>query len=208
MSDDLNKREKEALEFAKKCAEKLREIYLTEGCNPDNPARLNLVELCYMIGGDIELTGGTSYEDYVALEAREGGRFLVRLKIVDHLNVKYESSLQLAFAIGDWFLNFQDAEPGAACRTGNDYKVSNSLERRCAVRFGWNLLLPAELFESTWWLYDCNAGKVADALDIYAGHVTYRARQLELPETPPVIIGGSDDTGTHTVVRLPKTVWV
>ena len=197
MSDDLNKREEEALEFAKKCAEKLREIYLTEGCILDNQAHLNLVELCYMIGGDIELVGGTSYKDYVALEAQEGGRFLVRLKIVDHLNVKYESSLQLAFAIGDWFLNFQDTEPDTACRIGNDYAVSNSLECRCAVRFGWNLLLPAELFESTWWLYGCNAGKVADALDIYVGHVTYRARQLGLPERTPYLLYGRNDEGEY-----------
>ena len=197
MSDDVNIYEEEALEYAKEYAERLRELYLTECCLPDNPAHLNMEALCYMIGGDIELIGGTSPKDYVALEALEGGRFLTRLKIVDHLSVKYESSLQLATIIGDWILNFQDAEPGTTCRTDADYRNNNSLEYRCAVRFGWNLLLPADLFESTWWMCGCDANTVGDVLNVYFIHALYRARQLGLPERTPYLLSGCNDEGEY-----------
>ena len=202
MSDDVNIYEEEALEYAKEYAVKLRELYLTEATYLDDTIHLNLVELCYTLGGDIETVGGTSYQEYDILEAREDGRFLVRLRIADHLSVKYESSLQLATIIGDWILNFQDAEPGTICRTDADYRNNNSLEYRCAVRFGWNLLLPAGLFESAWWMCGCDADTVGDVLNVYFIHVLYRARQLGLPERTPYLLGGYNDEGEY----IPSTL--
>lgn len=188
MSDDLNKREKDALEYAKKCAEKLREIYLTEGCDPDNPARLNLVELCYMIGGDIELVGGTSYEDYVALEAREGGYFLVRLRVADHLIIPYESSFRLAFIIGDWILNFQDAEPGTVCRTYRETVGNSSVGYMAAKHFGWSLLLPADLFESTWQITGYDLRKTAEAFNLSTSAIMQRAQHLNIRLSAPKVM--------------------
>jgi hypothetical protein len=202
MSDNVNMYEAEALDFAKEYAERLRELYLTEATYLDDTIHLNLVELCYMLGGDIETVGGTSYQEYAMLEAREDGRFLVRLRIADHPDVKYESSLRLATIIGDWILNFQDAEPGTTCRTDADYRNNNSLEYRCAVRFGWNLLLPDGLFESTWWMYGCNEDAVGDVLNVYFIHVLYRARQLGLPERTPYLLGGRNDEGEYVPSAL------
>lgn len=202
MSDNVNIYEAEALDFAKEYAERLRELYLTEATYLDDTIHLNLVELCYMLGGDIETVGGTSYQEYAMLEACEDGRFLVRLRIADHLDVKYESSLQLATIIGDWILNFQDAEPGVTCRTNADYRNNNSLECRCAVRFGWNLFLPAGLFESTWWMCGCDISKVCDFLDVHFTYALYRARQLGLPERTPYLLGGCNDEGEYVPSAL------
>lgn len=197
MSDNVNMYEEEALDSAKEYAVKLRELYLTEATYLDDTIHLNLVELCYMLGGDIETVGGTSYQEYDILEAREVGRFLVRLRIADHMSVKYESSLQLATVIGDWILNFQGAKPGTVCRTSSDYSGNSSLDYRCAVRFGWNLLLPAGLFESIWWMCDCDIGAVSDFLNIHYAHALYRARQLGLPERTPHLLGGRNDEGEY-----------
>ena len=62
----------------------------------------------------------------------------------------YKSSLRLAFAIGDWLLNFQNAEPGTVCRTYQEthhVTASSKPSYDYVVHFGWSLLLPADLFE-------------------------------------------------------------
>ena len=139
----------ELFEHAKDSAVRLREAYLEKYGDPANPLRLDLVKLCSKIGGEIELVKNTSrYEDFTELEARADRYFLVRLRVADHLSVPYESSFRLAFIIGDWLLNFQSAEPGTECRTYRETVANNTAGYTAAKIFGWNLLLPADLFES------------------------------------------------------------
>lgn len=153
---------------------------------PNNPLRLDLVKLCSKIGAEIELVKNTSrYEDFTELEAREDGYFLVRLRVADHLSVPYESSFRLAFIIGDWFLNFQSAEPGTECRTYRETVANNTAGYTAAKIFGWNLLLPADLFESVWWMTGCDLRKTVEAFNLSTSAIMQRAQQLNIPLSMP-----------------------
>lgn len=87
-------------------------------------------------------------------------------------------------AIGDWLLNFTNAEPGA-CRTYSSVYRNPQGEvvdsYRQAVHFGWQLLLPADLFESVWWAENCDYMRVALAFGVASDTVRKRADQLNLP---------------------------
>lgn len=186
----------ELFEHAKDSAVRLREAYLEKYGDPNNPLHLDLVKLCSKIGGEIELVKNTSrYEDFTELEAREDGYFLVRLRVADHLSVPYESSFHLAFIIGDWLLNFQSAEPGTACRTYRETVANNTAGYTAAKIFGWNLLLPADLFESTWWLTGCDLRKMVEAFNLSTSAIMQRAQQLNLPLSKPKTT--LDDEGRH-----------
>jgi hypothetical protein len=176
----------ELFEHAKDSAVRLREAYLEKYGDPNNPLHLDLVKLCSKIGGEIELVKNTSrYEDFTELEAREDGYFLVRLRVADHLSVPYESSFRLAFIIGDWLLNFQSAEPGTACRTYRETVANNTASYTAAKIFGWNLLLPADLFESVWWMTECDLRKTVEAFNLSTSAIMQRAQQLSIPLSKP-----------------------
>lgn len=176
----------ELFEHAKDSAVRLREAYLEKYGDPNNPLHLDLVKLCSKIGGEIELVKNTSrYEDFTELEAKEGGYFLVRLHVADHLIVPYESSFHLAFIIGDWLLNFQSVEPDTECRTYRETVANKTAGYTAAKIFGWNLLLPADLFESVWYANECNWGKVAEAFNVSSNAAMQRAQQLKLPLSQP-----------------------
>lgn len=187
-------RSDELFEHAKDSAVRLRERYLEKYGDPANPLHLNLVKLCSKIGGAIELVDNTSRcEDFTELEAREDGYFLVRLRVADHLIVPYESSFRLAFIIGDWFLNFQDAEPGTECRTYRETVANKTAGYTAAKIFGWNLLLPADLFESVWYANECNWGKVAEAFNVSSNAAMQRVQQLKLPLSQPKTLLDNDE---------------
>lgn len=176
----------ELFEHAKDSAVRLREAYLEKYGDPNNPLHLDLVKLCSKIGGEIELVKNTSrYEDFTELEAREDGYFLVRLRVADHIIVPYESSFRLAFIIGDWLLNFQSAEPGTACRTYRETVANNTAGYTAEKIFGWNLLLPADLFESVWWMTGCDLRKMVEAFNLSTSAIMQRAQQLSLPLSMP-----------------------
>lgn len=179
----------EKLEFAETVADSLREIYFTNCGNPAEPLRLDLLELCEAMGGAVyEITSYSAKDDYNMLEIEEDGLFSIRLNSLGHMGVPYKSSPRLAMAIGDWLLNFTNAEPGA-CRTYNSVyrnpKGEDAASYELAVHFGWQLLLPADLFESVWWLNRCDYMKVASAFGVDTDAVCKRADQLNLPRTPP-----------------------
>ena len=189
MSDDVNIYEEEALEHAKEYAVKLRELYLTEATYLDDTIHLNLVKLCSKIGGQIELVDSTSrYDDFSELEARADGYFLVRLRVADHLIIPYESSFRLAFIIGDWILNFQDAEPGTECRTYRETVANNTASYMAAKYFGWSLLLPTDLFESTWQITGCDLRETTKAFNVSTNAVMTRAQQLNIPLSAPKVM--------------------
>lgn len=184
----------ELFEHAKDSAVRLREAYLEKYGDPANPLRLDLVKLCSKIGGEIELVKNTSrYEDFTELEARADRYFLVRLRVADHLSVPYESSFRLAFIIGDWLLNFQSVEPGTECRTYRETVANNTAGYTAAKIFGWNLLLPADLFESVWYANECNWGKVAEAFNVSSNAAMQRAQQLKLPLSQPKTLLDNDE---------------
>lgn len=109
----------EELKFAETVADSLREVYFTTIGNAGEPLRLDLLELCEAMGGTVyEITRYSAKDDYNMLEIEEGGLFCIRLNSLGHMGVPYKSSPRLAMAIGDWLLNFTNAEPGA-CRTYN-----------------------------------------------------------------------------------------
>lgn len=179
----------EELKFAETVADSLREVYFTTIGNAGEPLRLDLLELCEAMGGTVyEITSYSAKDDYNMLEIEEDGLFCIRLNSLGHMGVPYKSSPRLAMAIGDWLLNFTNAEPGA-------YRTYNSVYRNpqgedvasygLAVHFGWQLLLPADLFESVWWLNRCDCMKVASAFGVDVEAVCKRADQLNLPRTPP-----------------------
>lgn len=179
----------EELKFAETVADSLREVYFTTIGNAGEPLRLDLLELCEAIGGTVyEITSYSAKDDYNMLEIEEDGLFSIRLNSLGHMGVPYKSSPRLAMAIGDWFLNFTNAEPGA-CRTYSSvYRNPQSKDvasYELAVHFGWQLLLPADLFESVWWLNRCDCMKVASAFGVDVEAVCKRADQLNLPRTPP-----------------------
>lgn len=179
----------ELFEHAKDSAVRLREAYLEKYGDPANPLRLDLVKLCSKIGGEIELVKNTSrYEDFTELEARADRYFLVRLRVADHLSVPYESSFRLAFIIGDWLLNFQSAEPGTACRTYRETVANNTAGYTAAKIFGWNLLLPADLFESTWQITGCDLRETTKAFNVSTNAVMTRAQQLNIPLSAPKVM--------------------
>lgn len=168
-------------EHAKDSAVRHREAYLEKYGDPANPLHLDLVKLCSKIGGEIELVKNTSrYEDFTELEAREDGYFLIRLRVADHLIVPYESSFHLAFIIGDWLLNFQSAEPGTACRTYRETVANNTAGYTAAKIFGWSLLLPADLFESTWQITGYDLRKTAEAFNLSTSAIMQRAQHLNI----------------------------
>lgn len=167
----------------------IRERYLEKYGDPDNPLQLNLVKLCSKIGGQIELVDSMSrYEDFAELEAREDNYFLVRLRVADHLIIPYESSFRLAFIIGDWLLNFQDAEPGTECRTYRETVANNTASYMAAKYFGWSLLLPADLFESTWQITGCDLRETTKAFNVSTNAVMTRAQQLNIPLSAPKVM--------------------
>lgn len=167
----------------------IRERYLEKYGDPDNPLQLNLVKLCSKIGGQIELVDSMSrYEDFAELEAREDNYFLVRLRVADHLTIPYESSFRLAFIIGDWLLNFQDAEPGTECRTYRETVANNTASYMAAKYFGWSLLLPADLFESTWQITVYDLRKTAEAFNLSTSAIMQRAQHLNMPLSAPKVI--------------------
>ena len=179
----------EELKFAATVADSLREVYFTTIGNAGEPLRLDLLELCEAMGGTVyEITRHSSKDDYNMLEIEEDGLFCIRLNSLGHMGVPYKSSPRLAMAIGDWLLNFTNAEPGA-CRTYSSvYRNPQSKDAasyELAVHFGWQLLLPADLFESAWWLNRCDYVKVASAFGVDVEAVCKRASQLNLPHTPP-----------------------
>lgn len=179
----------ELYKHAEEVALTIRERYLEKYGDPDNPLHLNLVKLCSKIGGQIELIDSTSrYKDFTELEAQEDGYFIVRLRVADHLIVPYESSFRLAFIIGDWLLNFQDAEPGTACRTYREIERNRSAGGIAAKYFGWSLLLPADLFESTWQITGRNLRETTKAFNVSTNAVMARAQQLNIPLSAPKVI--------------------
>jgi len=189
MQKDVRRMSKERFKYAEEAAVTIRERYLEKYGDPDKPLQLNLVKLCCKIGGQIELVKNTSrYEDFAELEAREGGYFLVRLRVADHLIIPYESSFRLAFIIGDWILNFQDAEPGTVCRTYRETVANNTAGYMAAKHFGWSLLLPADLFESTWWLTGCDLRKTVEAFNLSTGAIMQRAQQLNIRLSAPKVM--------------------
>ena len=179
----------EELKFAETVADSLREVYFTTVSNASEPLRLDLLELCEALGGTVyEITSYSAKDDYNMLEIEEGGLCSIRLNSLGHMGVPYKSSPRLAMAIGDWLLNFTNAEPGG-CRTYNSVyrnpKGEDAASYELAVHFGWQLLLPADLFESAWWLNRCDYMKVASAFGIDVEAVCKRANQLNLPLRPP-----------------------
>lgn len=179
----------ESIRYAEEAAVKLRNLYLEKYGDPDNPLHLNLVKLCSKIGGQIELVKNTSrYEDFAELEAREDGYFLIRLRVADHLIIPYESSFRLAFIIGDWILNFQDAEPGTVCRTYRETVANNTASYIAARHFGWSLLLPADLFESTWQITGYDLRKTAEAFNLSTSAIMQRAQHLNIRLSAPKVM--------------------
>lgn len=179
----------EELKFAATVADSLREVYFTTIGNAGEPLRLDLLELCEAMGGTVyEITSYSAKDDYNMLEIEEDGLFCVRLNSLGHMGVPYKSSPRLAMAIGDWLLNFTNAEPGA-CRTYNSVyrnpKGEDAASYGLAVHFGWQLLLPEDLFESAWWLNRCDYMKVASAFGVDVEAVCKRANQLNLPLRHP-----------------------
>lgn len=179
----------EKLEFAETVADSLREVYFTTIGNASEPLRLDLLELCEAMGGTVyEITSYYAKDDYNMLEIKEGGLFSIRLNLLGHMGVPYKSSPRLAMAIGDWLLNFTNTEPGACRAYSSVYrnpKGEDAASYEFAVHFGWQLLLPADLFESVWWLNRCDYMKVASAFGVDTEAVCKRADQLNLPRTPP-----------------------
>lgn len=179
----------EELKFAETVADSLREVYFTTIGNASEPLRLDLLKLCEAMGGTVyEITSYSAKDDYNMLEIEEDGLFRICLNSLGHMGVPYKSSPRLAMAIGDWLLNFTNAEPGA-CRTYNSVyrnpKGEDAASYELAVHFGWQLLLPADLFESVWWAEGCDYEKVARAFSVANDTVRKRADQLNLPHTPP-----------------------
>ena len=178
----------ESIRYAEEAAVKLRNLYLEKYGDPDNPLHLDLVNLGGKIGGSIyEVFCNTQWKDFNVLEAQEGGGFIVRLNTFYMDSEIYKSSLRLAFVIGDCLLNFQDAKPGTVCRTYQETRhvtASSKPSYDYVVHFGWSLLLPADLFENTWWLYRCNASEVAKAFDVSCRTAQLRSQQLNLPIKP------------------------
>ena len=179
----------EELKFAATVADSLREVYFTTIGIAGEPLRLDLLELCETMGGTVyEITSYSAKDDYNMLEIEEDGLFCVRLNSLGHMGVPYKSSPRLAMAIGDWLLNFTNAEPGA-CRTYNSVyrnpKGEDAASYGLAVHFGWQLLLPADLFESVWWTEGCDYEKVAQAFSVANDTACKRADQLNLPYTSP-----------------------
>lgn len=179
----------EKLEFAETVADSLREVYFTTIGNAGEPLRLDLLKLCEAMGGTVyEITSYSAKDDYNMLEIEEDGLFCIRLNSLGHMGILYKSSPRLAMGIGDWLLNFTNAEPGA-CRTYNSVyrnpQGEDAASYELAVHFGWQLLLPADLFESVWWLNRCDCMKVASAFGVDVEAVCKRADQLNLPRTPP-----------------------
>lgn len=180
----------EELKFAETVADSLREVYFTTIGNAGEPLRLDLLELCEAMGGTVyEITSYSTKDDYNMLEIEEDGLFSIRLNSLGHMGVPYKSSPRLAMAIGDWLLNFTNAEPGA-CRTYNSVYQNPQSEvvasYRLAVHFGWQLLLPADLFESVWWAEGCDYMRVAQAFGVASDTVRKRADQLNLPYASPI----------------------
>lgn len=178
----------EELKFTETVADSLREVYFTTIGNAGEPLQLDLLELCEAMGGTVyEITSYSSKDDYNMLEIEEDGLFSIRLNSLGHMGVPYKSSPRLAMAIGDWLLNFTNAEPGA-CRTYSSvYRNPQSKDAasyELAVHFGRQLLLPADLFESVWWLNRCDYEKVASAFGVDVEAVCKRADQLSLPRSP------------------------
>lgn len=189
MQKDVRRMSKERFKYAEEAAVTIRERYLEKCGDPDNPLQLNLVKLCSKIGGQIELVKNTSrYEDFAELEAREGGYFLVRLRVADHLIIPYESSFRLAFIIGDWILNFQDAELGTVCRTYRETVGNSSVGYMAAKHFGWSLLLPADLFESTWQITGYDLRKTAEAFNLSTSAIMQRAQHLNIRLSAPKVM--------------------
>ena len=179
----------EELKFAETVADSLREVYFTTIGNASEPLRLDLLELCEAMGGTVyEITSYSAKDNYNMLEIEEDGLFCIRLNSLGHMGIPYKSSPRLAMAIGDWLLNFTNAEPGA-CRTYNSVyhnpQSEDAASYELAVHFGWQLLLPADLFESVWWAEGCDFEKVARAFGVDVEAVCKRADQLNLPRTPP-----------------------
>lgn len=202
----------EELKFAETVADSLREVYFTTIGNASEPLRLDLLELCEAMGGTVyEITSYSAKDDYNMLEIEEDGLFCIRLNSLGHMGVPYKSSPRLAMAIGDWLLNFTNAEPGA-CRTYSSvYRYPQgedaaSYER--AVHFGWQLLLPADLFESAWWLNRCDFMKVARDFGVDVEAVCKRADQLNLPRTPPSSLQEQEERkrGDEHMERIIKSV--
>lgn len=179
----------EELKFAEMVADSLREVYFTTIGNASEPLRLDLLELCEAMGGTVyEITSYSSKDDYNMLEIEEDGLFSIRLNSLGHMGVPYKSSPRLAMAIGDWLLNFSNAEPGACRAYSSVYRNpqgEDAASYEHAVHFGWQLLLPADLFESVWWAEGCEYEKVAQAFGVDVEAVCKRADQLNLPRTPP-----------------------
>lgn len=180
----------EELKFAETVADSLREVYFTTIGNASEPLRLDLLELCEAMGGTVyEITSYSDKDNYNMLEIEEDGLFCIRLNSLGHMGIPYKSSPRLAMAIGDWLLNFTNAEPGA-CRTYNSVYHNPQSEvvasYRLAVHFGWQLLLPADLFESVWWAENCDYEKVARAFGVASDTVRKRADQLNLPYSSPI----------------------
>lgn len=179
----------EELKFAETVADSLREVYFTTIGNASEPLRLDLLELCEAMGGTVyEITSYSTKDDYNMLEIEEDGLFCIRLNSLGHMGVPYKSSPRLAMAIGDWLLNFTNAEPGA-------YRTYNSVYRNpqgedvasygLAVHFGWQLLLPADLFESVWWMTGCDLRKTVEAFNLSTSAIMQRAQQLNIPLSMP-----------------------
>lgn len=174
----------ETYQYVRDVAWRLRELFLNKYGDPENPLRLNLVKLCSTLGGSIEVTDHTSaYKDSDVLVTQEEGRFLVYLRAIDHFDVPYESSFKLAQAIGDWLLNFTNAEPGTVCRTYRAGIGNKSISYAATLRFAWALLLPADLFESAWWLYECDVKKVAEMFGVPRNYVMQRTQHIGAPMT-------------------------
>lgn len=202
----------EELKFAETVADSLREVYFTTIGNASEPLRLDLLELCEAMGGTVyEITSYSAKDNYNMLEIEEDGLFCIRLNSLGHMGIPYKSSPRLAMAIGDWLLNFTNAEPGA-CRTYNSVYHNPQSEvvasYRLAVHFGWQLLLPADLFESVWWLNRCDFMKVARDFGVDIEAVCKRADQLNLPRTPPSSLQEQEERkrGDEHVEAILKSV--
>mgnify|MGYP001787882148 FL=1 len=202
----------EELKFAETVADSLREVYFTTIGNAGEPLRLDLLELCEAMGGTVyEITSYSAKDDYNMLEIEEDGLFSIRLNSLGHMGVPYKSSPRLAMAIGDWLLNFTNAEPGA-CRTYSSVyrnpQGKGAASYELAVHFGWQLLLPADLFESVWWLNRCDFMKVARDFGVDIEAACKRADQLNLPRTPPSSLQEQEERkrGDEHVEAILKSV--
>ena len=108
------------------------------------------------MGGTVyEITCYSAKDDYNMLKLRRDGAFSIRLNSLRSYGcAPYKSSPRLAMAIGDWLLNFTNAEPGA-CRTIQQVFIATPRVRGAASMSllfisGGNYFSPADLFESVW----------------------------------------------------------